>query len=469
MNIPMRRIRLLIVLAFGLTSLFATVTPAGAQREPVLPSSLCEASFSEAAAQACANYDLCHLAPEAYWECEAQIVADMLSQCAVPICEPAWLFNLAVIVTAMHYSFDRGGTPMFYDTMTGVLNDYAGENYEAAAAALLDLFVEYEHRYLPYSAALAYEATGMRDEALIQYARAAQVEFFTPLVYYSRGYLHAARIDPQRAAMDFYTFSALITDEDPLAVLTVPEADGDDLLADSETWAQYPLLRYGSGPGGDFVTDRLSEPPHQFDLAWLNDDETLAVRGFLAEQAVYGVPVPEILFFECEAVVCTLDLHFQQTFAGLSAGGDSIDFEFDNDYAQIVVTSNGAESSGIDYALMLPADADDPRPDVPCEGGVYPRLAVGDEVNPQTWWMTIAVYAEPDPDSALLAEYERPVPRVEITGDLVCGEGGNWWPVSIADGTIGWVPEAGEYGYQLTTEALDREMTIDELLDWLLD
>jgi hypothetical protein len=46
----------------------------------------------------------------------------------------------------------------------------------------------------------------------------------------------------------------------------------------------------------------------------------------------------------------------------------------------------------------------------------------------------------------------------------VCGEGNNWWPVEMPDGTTGWIQEVGDHSYQVSSWDPPQQLTIEELL-----
>lgn len=463
-----------IIFYIVLSSFLLSVNLLYAQPEVRLPIELCQSSLTSEALQACNAYAACldatippvfhgkrlyagetlaYLSPEG--ECAAQYEAQMLSQCRQPVCESQTLINMAVVAAAVDYAYERAGTDAFQSTFASVLNAYGDWAYQDAAEMLATLFREYPHRYLAYGMALAYEAAGMSDEALSSYTQALQVQYFTPLVYYSRGWYFLSLNQPDLADRDFYTFSSLTEGVDTLSGLFVPQNALAEAFLTSDPWIIYPVIAYGSSPGGDQILDLLQTSEYQVDFLWLDGDETLAVRHLIENEMLFYQPVPEILFLHCQSDQCSLALSLQQTFPGLNPGGTFIEINFDGAYAEITVTSEGSESGLWDQSVILPMGAADPRPHVPCAQGALPRLKVGDEVYPQSEWNPVTVYAEPSIGSEMVIELTgRDWQTMIITGSFVCGEDGNWWPVLLSDDQHGWVLEATNGYYFLTTSDL---------------
>jgi hypothetical protein len=384
----------------------------------------------------------------------------MLSSCAEPICENARLLNLAAVLAVAEHP-NRDYQRWIHEAFRG----YRQQDYEGTADFLMLLFEEFPHSLIAYAAGLSYEQAGMPAEALAHYNLAERTQFYTPLVYYSRGHLYAAQGDTERANRDFSTFSAFQADYPYLAGLSIPEGMESYGLPDSETWTRFPLAEFSHSPGGESAAYIFDEPANTVEIAWLDGGESLAVADlYTPGTKIWGLSLPEVLFFACEDNTCRRALNFHQLCCGLSVDGTYLTITFDDDYTEVMERSIGSESGGVAYAVLLPAPADDPRPTVPCEGSLYPRLQAGLTASAQPHWMPLILYAAPSTDSEVVISgenWERT--SFTITGDFVCGEGNNWWPVEMPDGTTGWIQEVGNYGYQITSRDLPQQLTIEEL------
>jgi tetratricopeptide (TPR) repeat protein len=450
----------LILLSTGLLSIAPGVH---AQQGSVDSPQLCTATGMDSFQAACTDYAACILSTGFNPDCSLQLFHEILAACQESPCKRDILLKLAIIVVAGDHHAERSDSESFEANLIDSLQNIQVQDYQTAAEILLALYDEYQHRYLQYVAGLIYESAGQSDNALKAYANAELTQFYTPLVYYSRGYLYLNLGDMARASRDFYTFSILRNGEPQLAMLSIPPDSTDDVLADSEIWTVFPLASYGSSPGGDSDSYLFDTPAYDVEIVWLDQAETLAVRNLFRVESMWNWPLPQLLFFHCEDNYCFRSLNFQQTFPGLSIGGTFAEIDFDDDYARITWRSVAGEGVTLNYQVMMLAPAEDPRPSVLCEHGVYPRVHEGDTVDTEPFRYTY-LYTEPSMESDVVALTSPDMFPFVITSDLVCGEEGNWWPVSLPDGTTGWILEAIDDVYQLRASGSSGRLTIDELL-----
>lgn len=446
--------------------------PAQAQYAPFISLDLCAAMSTEGAPEACATFAQCVADQiDTLGACEQEFYQSMLRNCAQPKCDHDMLFSLSILSIAASHAVERSEaeTEVFQNTLEMVLLSYVEPDTNETTTLLTRLYDEYPHRLLPYAAGLAYENAGDFDQALAAYGKSIETQFFTSLAFYSRGYLRAELGDTVRADQDFYTFSELRTgtpyfDLDlDLTTLIVPQVETDDLLSDAETWMLYPVAWYGEGPGGVSASYLFDAPARSIEIKWFEGTNTLAIVDF--DPSIFDIAVPQVLFFDCDGDRCARSLALQETFLGLTEGGTFLTLSFDGDYAEVEQRVSGSESGTWSYWVMLPPDAEDPRPEIPCENGTYPLLQQGDEVVANPFWMPLTVYAAPDATSEIVVEVTSDSPAtVQISGELTCGEGGNWWPVTVDGNTSGWATDADNGYYSLVTADWQPRRPVAELL-----
>lgn len=449
-----------------LTFTLSILAPVQAQDIPSISPDLCTALPADGAPEACTALAQCiDERIDSVYVCELKQYQPMLQLCAQPQCEDDVLLSLSIMLVVAEHQLEGAEPVAFQRTLETVLYFYREQDANAAAAALRQLYAEYSHRLLPYAAGLIYENAGYFDEALAEYARTIETEFFTPFVFYSRGYLRAEIGDAVGATQDFYTFSVMQAEESyyDLTPLTVPQMEIRDLMLGSERWMLYPVSTYSFNPGGESASYLFGEPARPIEIMWSEETDNLTILDF--DPLVFDVSVPQALFFDCEDDVCRRSLAFQQTFPGLNAGGTFLTASFNGEYAEVEQVVWGSEGQSEMYWVMLPQGADDPRPEIPCENGVYPLLQQGDEVFPDPWWWTVTVHASPDPESDVLAEVgDDQSMTLQISGELTCGPGGNWWPVTVDGNIAGWVLDGRDGRYSLVTADWQPRRTVAELL-----
>lgn len=464
-----------------------------AQDPPYLTRLLCESLVSDGAMELCIAYEQC-LTDYFYVEpnhgsagmlvsfqssvtpvqqdglysgpCGPQFITDILTLCDETPCEQARLLDYAAVEIAIENRFEGRDSDLFQTELATILDSYANAQYEAAANELFRLYEGYRHRLLPYAAGLAYEGAGDIDQAIISYEQAERTQFNTPVIYYSRGYLYAVLGMEERAKADFYTYAFLAEEQPDLDALEIPADVETYTLQDPETWTLFPLAGYGSSPGGEYTSNEFSVDSRDIAISRI-DDGLIAVRGLYSSEEQTRFRLPDVLFFWCGDTMCVRYLTLQQTFQGLSSGGTQLTLIFDDEIATLETYNEGSESSSTSLSVLGRAPATDPRPTIPCENGVYPRLQVGDHVYPQPEWYPIDIYAAPNTDSEPVRRDVLDTGALTVSGPLVCGEAGdNWWTITLGDGTTGWVQEARGTSYILMTYDYDmlRRLTFDELL-----
>lgn len=464
-----------------------------AQDPPYLTRLLCESLVSEGATELCIAYEQC-LTDYFYVEppgrgslgmlvafqssmtpiqqeglysgpCGPQFIADILTLCDETPCEQARLLDYAIVEVAIENRFEGRDSGLFQTELITLMDSYADAQYEAAANVLFRLYEGYRHRLLPYAAGLAYEGAGNTEQAIISYEQAERTQFNTPVIYYSRGHLYTLLGMEERAKADFYTYAFLVKERPDLDALEIPADVETYRLQDPETWTLFPLARYGSSPAGEYTSNEFSVDSRDIAISRI-DDELIAVQGLYSSEEQTGFwRRPEVLFFSCGDTICVRYLTFQQTFLGLSDGGTQLTLIFDDETATLEIYDEGSESSSTSLSVLRRAPAIDPRPTIPCENGVYPRLQVGDRVYPQPEWYPIDIYAAPNTNSEPDRRDVRDTGALTVSGSLVCGEAGdNWWPITLENGTTGWVQEARGTSYILMTYDMPYRSTFDELL-----
>lgn len=425
---------------------------------------LCAVDLVDGADEACNSFVDCVVSLGETQTCTRNIFRDMSAWCANLNCEQDALLTVATILAATDYCIERGDVTEIDAQLAQGLEFYKSGDFESAVEPFQLMFGQYGHRLLPYSVALINERAGETDATLENYTVATNIQFYTPLVYYSRGQFYLSQGDEDRASRDFLTFEDMQTAEFDLSqFLLMPEDLPRFALTEGETWTVYRLLNYGINPGGTIYQDLYRTSGRDIQLQWLDNGETLAI-----DSLITNADYPSILFFDCDDIQCDLSLSLQQTFSGLSAGGNSIELFINNEFIGYVSNGYGDESFGRTYAIIVPASVGDPRPPIPCEQGVHPRLSIGATVFPLPMWSsTIPLYAYPDSTSEIIAEVTQPT----IIGALECTEEGNWW---LAEGILndqrveGWVLEANPLTYLALPEymTIPNALTFDQVLDF---
>jgi hypothetical protein len=454
-----RAVRLMMIVVM-VAAVLAGVASAGLAQERVpVPDALCAALPAPGAAEACAAYNACIAAdPAAYLvpqACDQALYDTLLAGCAAEgACAADILFSAAITQVAADYTFELFEPEAFHATLAGIAQAYTTADASLLDALVTSAFDGFQHRLLPYLAGLGHVAFGSAELALARFTTAVDTQFNTPLAFYSRGYLHAAQGRDDLASQDFYTFAAL-QGEDALVRygLSAPAVTADEVLPDAQAFVLYPVARYGGGPVGSFVTYTFDGPALPVTISLSADETTLAVQGLAPES--FGLPLPDVLFFTCAEATCTRTLALQPSYMGLSPSGSTLRITAEADFLQFEEAINYSEASTDVAGALLPADADDPRPAVTCPGGAYPLLGEGMAAIEIPGFAPVRIYAEPDASSALVAEVIQPMGEfvsdiqsvLTITGGVTCAEGGNWWPVTTADGLTGWVPDTAEGSY----------------------
>lgn len=442
------------VTATILICLVFTIGWAHAQEQDftILEPALCEAAIVEGAAEACIAYAECLVSGVRNSECEAQFTEAMLTLCEGEPCEDDVLFNLALVIVAVDHVLDGYPKSGFQNSLINALANYEVQDNAVVWAVLSRAFEDYRHRLLPYAIGLVQARGALIDQALESYDMTEATQFFTPLVYYSRGYLYQTLEDDTRASRDFYTFQVFQAAHPALAALSVPVVEATDVLPGSETWVLYPLATYGSSPGGETERNLFHRPAREIEIAHRDEDGIMALAGIFEPDVFWDQQIPHVLFFSCTDDMCSRPLGLQETYLGLNAGGALIDLTWESDSAWLTITIYGSESlSETRYIVLFPS-APDPRPPVTCAAGGYSRLQNGDSAFATFGF--IQVHEAADEDSTVLFQ-GRIDSLVTITSDLRCSDDGNWYSARLPDGTTGWVREAVDGAYQLTP---DREL-----------
>lgn len=460
-----------LMMVVGLSAVLAGLAPTGIAQERIsVPDALCAVLPASGAAEVCAAYFACiaadlnvHLVPQA---CDQSLYGTLLDGCAATgECAADILFSAAITQLSADYIFERLEPENFHAALIGINNAFRAADASLLSTHTTNAYASYPHRLLPYVAGLGHAQFGSGELALAHFAEAVNTQFNTPLAFYSRGYLHSAQGRDEMASQDFYTFAALQGEDAPVRYgLSVPVVTADEVLPAGEAFLLYPVASYGFSPGGEYVAYTFDAPAIPVTMSLSADETTLAVQGLTP--ASFEMPVPDVLFFTCSEAICTRTLPLQQSFLGLNASGSILRITTGGDYLEIKEEIMYSEAGVRTLGVLLPEGVSDPRPAVTCPGGAYALLEEGLEVISNPFWMPVTLYAAPGVSSEVIAQIDSGT--FTVTGSLTCAEGGNWWPVTTADGVTGWVSDtSGGFGYNLLpADWFDRARpTVAELLE----
>lgn len=124
--------------------------------------------------------------------------------------------------------------------------------------------------------------------------------------------------------------------------------------------------------------------------------------------------------------------------------------------AVVVPTSTATATMVITVATDLPRPTDPPTAtptpsvaptDIVCPGTVLPQLVIGNQAE-----VVSANTIRMRDDAGLAGEVIVNIARgdrVSVTGDPICADGYLWWPITLPDGTAGWVAEGSNTEYFL--------------------
>lgn len=436
--------------------------------ELALPN-ICAAELVDGTSEACNAFVSCAANAGETESCTPDLYQSMLGLCETLACERDALLTISTILVATDYHIEREDTGQVERTLGTALLDYQTGEFYAARDKYSSIFDEYQHRLLPYSMALISENTPDNGSILGNYQRALNVQFDTPLVFYSRAQFYIGFQEPELAMRDLLTFIELQSEDFDLTnYLLMPDNLEPFTFTTNFTRVAYDLVTAIDSPGGVLYYDNGRVPGYEIQYDWFDTVATLAIRGLFQNTDMTFYHYPETVFMGCDPDAnCALDLPLQRTIFGISPGGTRLELRAGNENMELISTFLGGESSSRSYTILLSASEPDPRTPIVCENGVHPLARVGDTVYGSPYLNgNIPIYASPDVNSERLAEATQAV----VIEEMICGEdGGNWWQiVGIVDDTqvIGWTYEAVDTLYYLLPERFYRNATptFDQLL-----
>ena len=400
----------------------------------------------------CIEYDAC--LDDSSRFCDVELFTNLLSICQIG--DNTCVTDGLLLYGFIHWSFRNFRGVDGSSAITESLIDYNQSNYESALDWLEPLRENeygFGYPYYYYSVGLMQSLLGNHEEALLNFDNALRWNFFLPHAYYSRALTHLILGNEERAGQDYYTFSQLIDEDIPSALVHNELVNLSVDILPTEEWSFYGLLLSSSGAGGSNMRDLALIPPRQIFVGFLYDGTTLALINVSEYVDAYRRrdnpprPYPETIFLHQTENDPNTYRHgtsfWSPPTGGLSADGSHIEVMVNADGTISGFEHYGYSEAGATREFMLaPANIDDPRLELfgeACLMSPVPRLNIGDEGrwvdNPR---LVREVFVDPAVDSELITEF---FSFFIVLDGPECADGFTWWFVENNDGTTGWVQE----------------------------
>lgn len=395
----------------------------------------------------CQGYSDCH-----YTLCwlEAPLAAE--SACEDELCHTrVWLYAAAVRILEPNLMWFNPEADKLPDLLISALDAFEAGDYAAAQDIYQSIPYEVSfHPLLKLSAGLAAEANGDDAAALALYDESATRGETYPIVFYVRGSLFARWGQSEAAAADFGTFRKYIASDTELDATaeTVAEAYPISDLP-FEAWLAYPVLVFGTGPGGDGAGDLTLMPPNPVRMARIEDGARLVVESTTGFSLfAHGAPHYLLLSQNDNGVHHTRNVLTN----GYQDEGGDIQFDLTSQPATGTESWLVFESRGSAYNLLAPEGQPDPRDQLDvfrCEGGAITRLKVGEQgyslgfrgvpmMDAPAGHATGAVAGDAITESREFTVLQGPECRTDQA----------WWQVeNDFDGAVGWIAENEAFRY----------------------